>query len=206
MNVFRSLFIIPAMLFAGFSCASVQENTAMFPVDEIAEGDLAFRCGRGMFSHVVTFSEEKGLYSHVGLVVRDRDSSWKVVHAVPDEREFKGDFDRVKMEDIAVFFSSQRARRGCLLHTGISDTTLLGAICRNAKKAAQDSLGFDNDYDLEDSSKVYCTEFVWRLFRREGIDLSEGRRRFTRIVRINGDVLLPEHLLDHCGNNIYFTF
>ncbi|MBQ1635618.1 MAG: hypothetical protein II102_03305 [Bacteroidales bacterium] len=176
-----------------------------FPYGEMSVGDLAFRCGRGMFSHVVTISEDRGLYSHVGVIVNDG-GVWKVAHAVPDEKEFKGDFDRVKLEDLDVYFSGRRARRGCLVHTGLTDSSLLGSLGQAAIKAFRDSVEFDNDYNLVDSCKVYCTEFVWRLFRDKGLDLSEGRRLNAHIMHIDGEVLLPEHLLDYSGNKVYYSF
>lgn len=67
------------------------------------EGDLAFRCGRGVFSRAVMSAEEEPLYSHVGVLVKE-EGTWKVVHAVPGESEFSGDFDRVKAEALDGFF------------------------------------------------------------------------------------------------------
>ena len=188
----------------GASCCSVRENR-VFPLEEMAEGDLAFRCGRGVFSRAVTAAEEEGFYSHVGIVVRD-DEKWKVVHAVPGERESKTDFDRVKIEDLDVFYSRERAQRGCLVHTGLTDSVLVARLCRSAVEMARDSVRFDNDYNLEDASELYCTEFVWRLYQDCGTDLSEGRRKFVRAFHINGDVLLPEHLLAYTYNDVYYSF
>ena len=68
-----------ALLF-GASC-SPKQDPGRFPWDELTEGDLAFRCGRGLFSRVVTATEDDGLYSHVGIVVRE-EGKWKIVHAV----------------------------------------------------------------------------------------------------------------------------
>lgn len=187
------------------ACSSGTEDRA-FPLEEIAEGDLAFRCGEGLFSRIVTTAEEEGVYSHVGLVVRE-DGRWQVAHAVPGEREFKGDFDRVKLEALEVFFAADRAFRGCLVHTGLKyESGKILPLCREAVQAARDSVRFDGDYSLEDSSKVYCTEFVWRLYLRQGTDLSEGRRRHFDMPFVNGDIILPEHLLHYSDNHIYYSF
>lgn len=188
----------------GTSCTTPQEEMA-FPDDEIAEGDLAFRCGQGIFSRAVTAVEENGAYSHVGIIVMHEDR-WRVVHAVPRERENRGDYDRVKIEDLDVFFSPDRALKGCLVHTDVKDSAIVKTICQKAILSARDSIRFDHDYNLEDSSKVYCTEFVWRLYRECGIDISEGRRRFINAFHIKGDVIMPEHVYAYRNNTVYFSY
>ena len=192
------------LLLFSVSCSSSPAQL-VFPLDQIREGDLAFRCGRGVFSRAVTTAEEDGVYSHVGVVVKD-DGKWMVAHSVPGEREFKGDFDRVKIEDLDVFYSQDRAFRGCLVHTGLTDSAMVSTLCSRAVRMARDSVRFDNNYDLGDASELYCTEFVWRLYKDCGTDLSEGRRRYVHAFHIKGDVLLPEHLLEYSYNDIYYTF
>ena len=85
------------------------------PDGQMRTGDLAFRCGEGVFSRVVTAVEEDGAYSHVGVLVQ-HDGQWKVVHAVPGEKEGDRDSERVKEERVEQFFSHGRARKGCLIH------------------------------------------------------------------------------------------
>lgn len=203
----RKLRFITAFAAAVLAAAGCKTGEAAreFPLDEIREGDLAFRCGRGVFSRAVLAADSKGEYSHVGIVVSDG-GVWKVVHAVPGEREGKADFDRVKMEPLEVFYSQKRAFRGCLVHTGLTADSLAASLCSTAVQFARDSVRFDNSYTLSDSSEVYCTEFVWRLYRRAGTDLTEGRRRSVSILGIDGPVILPEHILDYSGNTIYFSF
>lgn len=199
--------VIYLLLIAGLLSVSCKRKPEVrhFPTREMMEGDLAFRCGRGVFSRAVTAAEDKGIYSHVGVVVREGDT-WKIVHAVPGEREGRDDFDRVKKEDIAVFFAPGRAFRGCLVHTGLTDSTAVGKIRADALSLVRDSVRFDHNYDLSDSSELYCTELVWLLYMRVGKDLSEGRRRSVHAISIDGPVLLPEHLLEYSGNNEYYGF
>lgn len=179
--------------------------TVELPYGSLREGDLAFRCGRGVFSRAVTTAEEEGVYSHVGLLIRDG-GQWKVVHAVPGERDSKEDFDRVKMEDLEVFYSPGRAYCGALVHTGLCEEERISALREMAVQMARDSVRFDGNYTLKDSSQMYCTELVWRLYRRVGVDLSEGRRKYIHALNVNGDVLLPEHLLHYSGNTIYYKY
>lgn len=203
--MFRTLTIFLFAVLAVAAACTRQPETRILPYDQLQEGDLAFRCGHGILSRAVTTAQEQGMYSHLGVVVRDGDV-WKVVHAVPAEHEFNGDFDRVKQEDIAVFYSPERASRGCLVHTGFIDSAQLQALRIQALQAACDSVRFDHGYNLNDSSEMYCAEFVWHLYRSAGIDLSEGRRRSIHLLQIDGDILLPEHLLAYSNNIPYFQF
>ena len=196
----RAPILLAAVLFLALGCA--REKGRELPLEKIEEGDLAFRCGRGVFSRIVTTAEEEGVYSHVGIVVCD-EGRWKVAHAVPAEPEYKGDFDRVKLEDIEVFFSPDRACSGCLVRPGVRDPERM---CAEAIRAARDSVAFDGGYDLEDTSRVYCTEFVWRLYLQDGTDLSEGRRRHINVLGVRGDVILPEHLLEYKDMKPYYKF
>ena len=179
--------------------------TPVLPFDKMREGDLAFRCGEGVFSRAVTAVEEEGAYSHVGVLVRD-DGEWKVVHAVPGEKESARDYDRVKEERLEQFFAPARARKGCLVHVDGLTQDQAEEMGRAALLFARDSVRFDSQYNLQDSSRVYCTELVWLLFRRSGIDLSEGRRRYIKALGVQADCILPEHLYAYRGNELYFSF
>lgn len=181
------------------------EDREPLPYGEMKEGDLVFRCGLGMFSQAVTLAEKNRSYSHVGLLFKDGEV-WTVVHAVPREPDFKGDFSRVKQEPLEKFLLPEMAVRAGLVHTGFSDSLKLAQMKEQAFQAVRDSVRFDDNYDLEDSTEVYCTEFVWRLYRRAGIDLTEGRRKYLRTVVINGDTLFPEHVYDYSSNTLYYSY
>ncbi len=198
------LLLLPALL-PGCRQAPPGTTAPPFPYGEMREGDLAFRCGRGVFSRAVLSAEQDPRYSHVGVLVKD-DGVWKIVHAVPGETEFSGDFDRVKAEAPEGFFAADRAFRGCLVHTGLLDPDRTAALREEALSLARDSVRFDGAYNLADSSALYCTELVWMLYRHRGIDLSEGRRRYLNVVGIHADCLLPEHLYGYTENQVYYQY
>lgn len=199
------LLLLLLALIAGCRRKAVGNIAPPFPFEQMQEGDLAFRCGRGFFSRAVMSAEQEPLYSHVGVLVQE-DGQWKVVHAVPGETEFSGDFDRVKAEGIGTFFAPDRAFRGCLVHTGLSDEERISALREEALQLARDSVRFDGSYTLADSSRLYCTELVWMLYRHAGKDLSEGRRRYINVFGIQADCLLPEHLYSYSENKVYYIF
>ncbi len=113
-------FLLYALLFflllpAG--CKGKEETGVLpadFPYELLREGDLVFRRGTGLVSKVVIAADKGGSYSHIGIIVKE-DSMWKVVHAVPGEPDYKGDPDRIKMEDLSQFFQKERAKAGVVV-------------------------------------------------------------------------------------------
>ena len=84
------------------------ERTLDLPWQDFREGDLLFRRGEGVASHFVLIADKGGVYSHIGILVKDS-GNWKVVHAVPGEPDYENEPDRVKMEPVERFFNRERA-------------------------------------------------------------------------------------------------
>lgn len=161
------------------ACSSNVDTTPLdVPVHLLRNGDLALRCGTSLESHVVVgVNGENGPYSHIGIVVQI-DGQWYVAHAVPGENE-RGEPEYVKLDPIQVYYGRDRAKLGCIMR--VTDDSI---VCRQATDYAQWAVSakkvFDNNYDWEDSTELYCTEMVQRAYRYAGIDLAEDRH--TRVV------------------------
>ena len=143
------------------------------PQELFRDGDIAFRRGTGITSRVVLAADREGAYSHTGIL-KKKAGQWYVIHAVPGEPDFKGDPDRVKMETVEVFFEKRKAVNGEHLY--------------------ESHVLFDHDYDLADTTKMYCTELIDFVYRKEGIDLPEGRVSHVNIPGFRGDYLLPNDI------------
>ena len=162
------------------------------PIDLLRNGDLALRCGTSIESEIVIgINGKEGAYSHIGIVI-DADGQWFVAHAVPGENE-RGKPEYVKMDPIAVFYGRDRAKQGCILR--VSDDS---AACRQATAyalwAIQSGKTFDNNYDWQDTSRLYCTEMVQQAYRHAGIDLAEGRHTRVASAIIGGTYVLPSDI------------
>ena len=142
---------------------------------QLQSGDLVFRTGRSVVSHTVTLTDHNSVYSHVGMLLWIG-NRWQVLHAVPNERESENEKDSVKLEDIGVFFRSDRASEGGVFRIPIADDDTLKLV-QKGLNLYQQHLLFDNAFDDQDSSAFYCTELVWFIYKNElNIDLSQGRR------------------------------
>ena len=178
-------------------------HTPELPYSQMRTGDLVFRMGTSIYSQMLNMHSDTVQFSHVGLLV-ELDSSWFVVHAVPKELEGPDDFERVKQEPLDSFLASSRCLHAEFVHTCLPRTDRVAA---RALEYARDSVRFDNAFDLKDSTEVYCTELIWRLFLIEGIDLSEGRRSFSVIPMFKGEgCIAPKDLLFFSQNESYFFY
>ena len=157
---------------------------------EWREGDIVFRRGTGLESHVVT-TRSASVYSHVGLLHYDSlNHEWQVVHAVPAE----DDPEYLKTEPVSVFFSVERAERGAWLRVDCNDSVAQAAVRYALGKVEQHVL-FDNDYRLDDTTQIYCTELVWRAYLTQGMDVSGGQRQTVpTLFSKEGEAIFPNDI------------
>ena len=185
------------LVWMGWSaCRSGNENLPLsdfsFLTDSVLrEGDLVFRRGPGLISRAVLVADHYSVYSHTGIVVRDS-GGWKVVHAVPGEPDFKGDRDRVKMDRLDVFFAPQRALKGAVMRVNDPEAGVVAA--QQAIRLFHAEIPFDHNYNLDDTSRMYCTELIQKIFLREGIDLTAGKLSRINLPGFKGDYILPSDL------------
>ena len=191
-NIIITIFTI--IISMGMVQCNTQEKkqAPQIPFDKIRQGDIAFRRGEGFISEVVVYNDANGMYSHIGVIV-EHDDSLKVVHAVPGEPDFKGDFDRVKLESIESFFSPSRALRGEIMRISLTDS--MRYIINNiALEKAHQKIKFDHDYNVNDTTKLYCTELVQLLFSHACIDLAEDRSTAINIPGMSGNYIMPSDI------------
>lgn len=179
-------------------------ETPELPVESFCDGDIIFRRGTGIMSRIVVEASKNGVYSHIGILKREGDK-WFVIHAVPDEPDFKGDPDRVKMEPVAQFFSPEKACKGAVMRYNEENGAAAKA-ARHALEFARKGTLFDHEYDLNDTTKMYCTELIAYVYYKEGIDLTEGRRSRPRLPIKSGVCILPDDLAGNPHLTTIFSF
>ena len=162
------------------------------PQELFRDGDIAFRRGTGITSRVVLAADREGAYSHTGIL-KKKAGQWYVIHAVPGEPDFKDDPDRVKMETVEVFFEKRKAVNGAIMRVS-GDSVARYRAATHAEHLYESHVLFDHDYDLADTTKMYCTELIDFVYRKEGIDLPEGRVSYVNIPGFRGDYLLPNDI------------
>ena len=203
LKIVAFIAVIATILFFCHS-ANTRRGNAEIPYSELRNGDIVFRRGLSFSSNIVLSQNEDCLYSHIGLVYI-KDSVCFVIHAVNDEPEFDGDFDRVKVDRIEDFFKPERASAGAFCHSWVSDS-VSQRIMEQALKLAQDSVRFDADFNLHDSRELYCTEFVHFLYKSVGEDITEGRRTNVGIMCFPDEIIFPGDIEKNKKLKKYFEF
>lgn len=165
-----------------------KKNLTIFPAGcELKTGDIVFRRGGGISSHAVMMADRHGRYSHVGIVV-DSAGRKMIVHAVPDEPDFEGDPDRVKMETPEKFFCPINANAGEVKRLK-GDTITPREAAAYALEIYRRNTLFDHEYDDSDTTKMYCCELVEFAYTKAGRPLAGTERH---------DISLPGLKKLHC--------
>lgn len=188
------------------SCApqTTHEKQPIIPYDSLRNGDILFRQGCSYTSNIVISGQDNCAYSHVGLVHKS-DSGWCVIHAVNDEHDTPTDFDRVKIEKIEKFLSPARAKKGEFMHSWVSDS-LATVMSKAAIEWVNDSVRFDAAFDSEDHSRLYCTEFIYLLYKNIGEDITEGRRTRIGILCFPQEIIFPDDIYRNKKLKSYYKF
>uniref|UniRef100_UPI003FEF7241 YiiX/YebB-like N1pC/P60 family cysteine hydrolase n=1 Tax=Alloprevotella sp. TaxID=1872471 RepID=UPI003FEF7241 len=158
---------------------------------DLREGDVIFRRGTSANSRMVTLLQ--GFYSHVGIVA---DSSGKgdlrILHAVPDEPDFPGDHDRIKMDRLETYLSPKRAEAACLMRQNNAQAAHQAAC--HALLLWKKGIRFDAQYNEQDTTEMYCTEFVAYVYKQAGIDIAGNKRDTIQTPWFSAKCLMPYHL------------
>jgi len=184
----------PVLLLLLFFFVGCQQKPAFsFQIDEtiLQEGDIVFRRGTGIASRIVLAADKEGGYSHIGIIVKEAEG-WKVIHAVPGETDKEYPEEVIKKESLSQFFAPKKAVSGAIFRLDTIETIALLA-AEKAQIVFARNLLFDHKYDLEDSTKMYCTELIFFVFKHAGIDISGGRRR--TYPALQGEFILPSDVL-----------
>ena len=189
--------LLLSIFFSLLSCKSeVAEGNhrSIMPRDcQLRAGDVVFRRGGSIISHSVVLLDAHGQYSHVGIVV-DSAGVPMIVHAVPGEPDFDGDVDRVKMETPESFFDVQRASRGEVCR--VKDSLVAARAAEVARQIYDRHTLFDHDYDVNDTTRMYCTELVIYAYKRQGIELAKGEAEHVELPGFKVDCYFPSQVYE----------
>lgn len=201
----KILVCVAAMSFL-VSCGGGGEqlSAVVLPLDSVRNGDIVFRRGCSFSSEMIMSHERENKYTHIGVVCRN-DSGCFVIHAVNEEYDFPGDFDRVKIDPIEAFFAPDRARAGAICHSWLGDS-VQEVIMSRAMELVHDSVRFDSGFNHDDSAELYCSELVYMLYRDVGIDITEGRRTPVGVMFLPDEIIFPDDILLNKNLQEFFVF
>ncbi len=153
-------------------------------------GDLIFRKGCSMVSNLVSLMDGDANYTHVGIIV-EVDGNMLIVHAVPAEGANEGNV--VKLEHIQDFLRPERAVDMTVYRpvrdfpVGVANKAAMYALHKAIHQTP-----FDGLFDLQDTTRMYCTELIWRAYLSAGVDICDNRFDFMSLSK--GPCILPGRL------------
>lgn len=178
------ILLIIALLALFVRCSSHHAYTPpSIPVETFQVADIVFRLGRTLQSEAIA-SKGPGGYSHIGMMV-EIDSIKHIIHIEPNRQGS----ERIKVESVADFFNPEVAVAGCVMRYNSLTDSMQQILSSYAKSILAQGVSFDHDYQLSDSSRMYCTELVENIFNKVDIDLSQGER--IRLPLAKEPVILP---------------
>ncbi len=143
-------------LFSGYSLTKSE-------IDSLHDGDIILRHGYGLVSDgiVETLNSDINI-SHCAILTKDTNNRWMIIHSVSQSLS---DFDGVQSQDLNSFIKDSKVNSVIVVRYRFKpgeDSSLIG---KKAKYYLNKRVPFDMDFDLKDSTKIYCAELLWRIFK-----------------------------------------
>lgn len=158
-------------------------------------GDLILRQGFGVVSQAIReyLNEESGV-SHVALLSQNRRGEWQVIQSISKR---VSQVDGMQKQDLPSFMRESETHsivvvrfKGYAAQPGLNLR-----VEQAARKYLERQVPFDHSFSLEDSSRFFCSELVWRLFLEEaGVDIFEKMNLEERKERLSfASFFDPDH-------------
>lgn len=138
-----------------------KKATLVFPkLDLLKNADIVFRRGYGVDSTVaMNFSEGEKRYSHAGIIYK-KDGEFYVIHSEDDD---KSHHNGIFSQSLKSFLDGSPI--WAVYRLNLPDRAKQ-RIVSLALEFQKKDIKFDNDFDLNDDKKMYCSEFVYKVINR----------------------------------------
>jgi hypothetical protein len=136
----------------------------------LKEGDVVLRAGKGVISALLQkMSLHDRSFSHAGILL-DSCGKWFVIHMYGGQGSSRSDLRLDPLED---YCSSRNSDSSAVFRLTEADSirTRIAAECR---RLLSQPPRFDSRFDLSTDDQLYCTEMVYKVFRKaygDGISL-----------------------------------
>lgn len=151
------------LYFTYFSFLNKTTNIKNIPLTNLNNGDIILRCGRSTESYAVYLADKNAEFTHLGIISIENKKPF-VIHVVPDKNKL------VKKESLTEFLKPKNTSEFAIYRSHYNKV-YLDKVVQEANSFYLKKYEFDNKYDLETDSKLYCTELVLKAFNNVGISL-----------------------------------
>ncbi len=163
------IVILAILLFLQFyqtnSHKEEQLNNYQLTKNEISllkEGDIILRHGFGVISDmIVNIDKSPYAVSHCGIICRDSNQRWKVIHTVSNSLS---DIDGIQAEPLSMFVKNSKPNSLVIVRYKNTHDSTSKQLTDQAFFYLRKKVPFDDRFDTKDTSELYCTEFIRQLF------------------------------------------
>lgn len=155
---------------------------------KIQEGDFILRRGHGMISDLISSHINKGILdvTHVGILHEINDD-WFVIHSMSSEVSH---FDGVQIQPLHRFLFDSKPDKTTVTRLKNISISQAKEISKKALHYVEIKVPFDSYGNLDDGSKLFCTELVWRIleidlcFVQPEISIELRKERYYQIASL----------------------
>ncbi len=131
----------------------------------INDGDIILRQGQGLVSNLImkTLNENFAL-SHVGIITKSNEGKLDVIHSVSSTLS---DFDGIQVQDLSNFIKESVPNSVIVVryNKGENKKETKNSISAQAQEFLDLKIPFDHSFDFADTTKFFCSELIWRVFK-----------------------------------------
>lgn len=185
--------------YAGWSIHRATDTTLVkpivLPVDlTLQTGDIIVAGGVSLQSRIVLAMSDNNRYSHVGMIQVTPQGLF-VIHAAPNGAGDGGVGDRVARIPLSLFLAERGyvAVQVMRLNAFTEDAKQLAQdACNYAYQCAKQAVPFDNDFDLDEQDRMYCSELVYLAYQHAGLDWPDTIIRRVSTALKKGPIIAPD--------------
>jgi hypothetical protein len=189
---------------ATYTVVAAESTRGNISTVDFQNGDIVFRKGVGAKTRAIIYADTGGIYSHTGIVVSTPDG-FKIIHITPGERKKGETVDRIRIENIEDFFSKNRAGHGAVYRLSANKSTAHTA-AKHALRLLRNDILFDHNYKLDDTTTMYCTEFVYYVYKLSGKDITFGKRTTVNAPMYSGIYIFPSDIYENKELELIYKF
>ena len=145
----------------------------MYSTDSLQSGDIILRKSYGLISDIVVMELNDTIdVSHCGIIMKNPDSSYSVIHALSKK---VSDTDGVQICELDQFMADSKIETVRVFRFR-NDTT--GQIAAQAARCLKQKIPFDEAFDASDTTSLYCSELPIQIIRNAfKVDVSYGAEK-----------------------------
>ncbi|MBW6497879.1 MAG: hypothetical protein K0B09_05805 [Bacteroidales bacterium] len=179
------LLLASCSFFTGKENQNPSYQLSQEELELLQPGDIILRQGFGVVSQAISeFLNEEIRVSHVALLSKDFKGEWQVIQSISQR---VSEVDGVQQQALTSFVSESETNSIVVVRfRGYeNDPGLNMRIEQAAKDYLQQQIPFDHSFSLEDTTRFFCSELIWRLFLDEaGVDIFEKMNKDVRRERL----------------------